>query len=66
MSSLELAALYNSFLEDMDFRDEELCKPLSDILLEKVSSSLYFDLKRVAAYLGLKHDVVEDIERENP
>ncbi len=55
---------YSSLLEDFKLTDRDLSKPISEKNLDDISR-LYFDWRGMPAYLGLKHGVVEDIQREH-
>ena len=60
----ELAAAYGSLKKDFGLTDLDLRKPVSDIDLDQISSSLYLKWKRLPPYLGLKQGVADDIEHD--
>ncbi len=62
MSNSELAATYSSLKERFKLTDQDLSKPVSDILLDKISSSLALKWKRLPAYLDLENTIVENIK----
>ncbi len=62
MSNSELAAAYSSLQDNFKLTDQDLSKLVSDINLDKISSSLALEWKRLPVYLGLKKPVAEDIE----
>ncbi len=64
MSNSELAAVYSSLQDNFKLTDQDLSKPVSDINLDKISSSLALEWKRLPAFLGLKRTIAEDIERD--
>ena len=55
---------FSSLKEDFNLTDHDLKKPISDVILGKISTTLHIEWRKLPSYLGLKHGVVKDIQYE--